>query len=278
MKKIKALFILTRPVNVLIGGLSIVIGAFIAGSLQPVINVVLAAFSGGIIAGAANSINDYYDLKIDKINKPYRPIPAGLVTQKEAFCFSIALFIVGLVLGALINWKALLIAIFACVVLYLYSARLKRTVLWGNLSVSLISAFAFIYGGVAVNRLNAALIPAGFAFLFHLGREIIKDVEDQKGDLADNAKTLPIQYGTNVALSVTTIVFILLIIATFLPYIFNVFGFIYLLVVILGVDLVVIYVIFSIWKNPQPANLGRLSTILKIDMLMGLFAIYVGRF
>ena len=277
MKKIKAFFKLTRPVNVLIGCLSIFIGSFIAGSLQPLVKVILAALSGGIIAAAANSINDYYDVNIDKINKPYRPIPAGYITCKEAFLFSIILFIIGSILGALINWIAFSIVIFACVVLYLYSARLKRTVLWGNLAVSLMSAFAFIYGGVAVNRLNAALIPAGFAFLFHFGREIIKDVEDQKGDLADNAKTLPLQYGAKTAFGVTTLIFVILIFTTFLPYIFNIFGFIYLVTVILGVDLVVIYVLISMWKNPQPANLGRLSTILKIDMLMGLIAIYVGR-
>jgi len=278
MKKIKAFVILTRPINVIIGCLSIFIGAFIAGSISPLIKVMLAMLSGGIIAGAANSINDFYDVAIDAINKPYRPIPAGLITKREAFVFSIILFITGIFLGALINWKAFLITLFASLLLYFYSARLKRTVLWGNLSVSLITAFAFIYGGVAVNRLNAAIIPAVFSFLFHLGREIIKDVEDQKGDLADNANTLPLSYGAKVAFSVTTFVFILLIIATFLPYIFHIFGMYYLWVVLLGVDLVIIYVIFSMWWKPEPANLGRLSTILKMDMLIGLFAIYVGRF
>ena len=266
-----------RPINVLIGGLSIFIGAFIAGSIHPIHKVLLAVVSGAMMQIAANSINDYYDVNIDKVNKPYRPVPAGLLTRTEAFVFSMIFFMGGIIIGALINWKAFVIVIFAFVMLYLYSARLKRTVIWGNLTVSLMTAFAFIYGGVAVDRLNAAFIPAGFAFLFHFGREIIKDVEDQTGDMIGNARTLPLIYGTRVAFVVTTWIYCLLILVTLLPFIFKIFGIYYLLTVLIGVDLVLIYVLFSMWNKPQASNLGRLSTILKLDMLVGLIAIYVGR-
>lgn len=253
-------------------------GSFIAGSLSPLTNVLLAVISGSLIAAAANSINDFYDVNIDRINKPYRPIVAGLLTKTEAFIFSIVLFSSGALLGGFINARAGFIAFFACILLYLYSARLKRTVLWGNLTVSLMTAFAFIYGGVAVNLLDKALIPAGFAFLFHFGREIIKDVEDHKGDSADNARTLPIIYGKKTALILTTIIFCILIAVTLLPYLFHIFGKAYLIVVVLGVDLLLIYVLVSMWRNPVPSNLGRLSTLLKLDMIVGLIAIYVGRF
>ncbi len=278
MKKIRAFFILTRPLNVLIGGLSILVGSFIAGSLSPLTNVLLAIISGSLIAAAANSINDFYDVNIDRINKPYRPLAAGLLTRSEAFIFSMMLFFTGALLGSFINARAGVIALFACFLLYFYSARLKRTVLWGNLTVSLMTAFAFIYGAVAVDLLDKAMIPAGFAFLFHFGREIIKDVEDHKGDSADNARTLPTIYGKKMSFILTTIIYCILIVVTLLPYLFHVFGKIYLIVVVFGVDLFVIYVLISMWKNPAPSNLGRLSTLLKIDMLVGLIAIYVGRF
>ncbi|MBN2012899.1 geranylgeranylglycerol-phosphate geranylgeranyltransferase [candidate division KSB1 bacterium] len=273
-----AYFQITRPVNVLIGGLSIFIGAFIAGSIQPIQNVALAVLSGMLIAAAANTINDYYDVAIDRINKPYRPIPSGKITEKTAWIYAMIMFVIGTGLSILINNKALAIAVFAWVVLYCYSAKLKRTVLWGNLAVSFMTAFAFIYGGVAVNRLNEAIIPAVFSFLFHLGREIIKDIEDREGDSADHAVTLPIRYGVRPALWVTMFVFILLIGLTIMPFVMGIFGVPYLWVVILGVDTVLVFVIFSMWKTPVPKNLGRLSTLLKMDMLVGLIAIYVGRF
>ncbi len=278
MDRIRAFFTLTRPVNVLIGGISIFMGAFIAGSIHPLSKVMLAVLSGALLAGAANSINDYFDVNIDKINKPYRPIPSGRLTRKESFIFSIILFSLGTFLTAFINWKALVIALLSCFVLYAYSAHLKRTVLWGNFSVSLMTALAFIFGGIAVDRLNAAIIPAGFAFLYHFGREIIKDMEDREGDMSEGIRTLPLVYGNKVAMLFTTCLYILLIIITYVPYVLRIFGITYLLVVSLGVNVVLIYSMISMWKRPVPENLGRLSTLLKMDMFVGLIAIYLGRY
>ena len=252
-------------------------GAFITGTIQPIAKVALACLSGSIIAGAANVINDYFDIEIDKINKQHRPLPSGLVTPPQARIFSILLFATGIIIGALVNSVALAIAASSSVLLFMYSASLKRTVLWGNLAVSLATALAFIYGGIAVGRFSAALIPAGFAFMFHWGREIIKDIEDMEGDRENHVKTLPIRYGEKIALGVATGVFCVLLFATIAPFILKIYGFLYLLIVLFGVDTVLVYVIFSMWKNPQPANLGWLSTLLKIDMIIGLVAIYAGR-
>jgi len=270
--------ILSRPLNVAIGMLSIFIGAFITGTISPVIKVIFACLSGGIIAGGANVINDYYDVAIDKINKPHRPIAAGIITPNEAFVYSIILFVVGILFGWLVNWQAFAVSVFSLVILFLYSARLKRTVLWGNLTVSLATALAFIYGGIAVNRLSFAIIPAVFSFFYHLGREIIKDVEDVEGDKADKILTLPIKYGENLALKVATAVYILLIIITIIPYALNIFGLYYLIIVAFIVDGVVIYALFSMWKNSSSKNLSRLSIILKLNMFAGLIAIYCGKF
>ncbi len=278
MVKLKAFYEITRPLNVFIGGLSIFIGAFIAGSIQPIVKVLLAVVSGMFITAAANTINDYYDVAIDTVNKPYRPIPSGRVQRGEAWLYAIILFVVGCLLSVRINRIAILIAVCVSIVLYLYSAKLKRTVLWGNFTVSLISAFAFIYGGVAVSQLQNAIIPAVFSFFFHFGREIIKDIEDMEGDRADSAFTLPIRYGQKPALMISTVIFLILTGLTIMPYAMHIFGFIYLVVVIAGVDSVLIYTMISMWKNPDAANLGRLSTFLKMDMFVGLIAIYVGQF
>lgn len=278
LNTISGLFSLTRPVNVLIGMLSIFIGALITGTIQPLQQVLLACFSGGIIAGAANAINDYFDLEIDRINRPDRPLPVGKVTPAAANTFSLLLFGLGVLLGALVNLPAFFIALFSAILLYLYSARLKRTLLWGNLSVSLATALAFIYGGVAVNRFYESLIPAGFSFLFHLGREIIKDTQDVAGDAANNAVTLPIKSGTKVALFVATGIYVFLIFMTLLPWFFEIYGFYYLLTVFFGVDLVILVMLVSIWRNPSPKNLGRMSNLLKADMLVGLVAIFLGKY
>jgi geranylgeranylglycerol-phosphate geranylgeranyltransferase len=278
MKKFSGFLLLTRPVNVLIGMLSIFIGALITGTINPLQQVLLACFSGGLIAGAANAINDYFDLEIDRINRPDRPLPAGKVSLSEARDFAYCLFLLGILLGALVNLPAFIIAFFSAVLLYLYSARLKRTLLWGNLSASLVTALAFIYGGVAVNRFYESLIPAGFSFLFHLGREIIKDTQDVAGDAANNAVTLPIHAGEKIALKTATGIFVLLVFLTLLPYFFKIYGVYYLLTVVVGVDLVIVGVLISVWRDSSPKNLRKMSNLLKADMLVGLVAIFLGTY
>lgn len=278
MTRLKYFFLLCRPLNVLIGMLSIFIGAFITGTIHPLIKVMYASLSGGLIAAGANVINDFYDVAIDKINKPKRPIAAGIIRSGEGFVFSVILFLSGVAFGFMVNWKAFIVSVFSALLLYLYSYKLKRTVLWGNLSVSLVTALAFIYGGIAVNRLSYAIIPAIFSFFYHLGREIIKDVEDVTGDRSDHILTLPIVHGEKAALRVATVIYVFLIVLTFLPYLFKIFGIYYFLTVLLIVDFVISYVIYSAWKNPDSINLSRLSMILKLNMFAGLIAIYLGKF
>jgi geranylgeranylglycerol-phosphate geranylgeranyltransferase len=110
-----------------------------------------------------------------------------------------------------------------------------------------------------------------------MGREIIKDIQDLEGDLSLNASSLPIRFGVRFSLAFATTIFSSLIFLSPLPYLLDVFSLLYLIMVILGVDLVLLYVLGSMWKDPSTSNLGRLSTILKIDMLLGLAAIYAGR-
>lgn len=273
---VKNFIVLSRPVNVIIAFLTIIIAAVVSGSINPFLNVILAAFSASFITIGANVINDYYDIEIDRINKPNRLLPSGKISKKQALIFFVFSYFGSWMLAGFINLEMFLIAFLSSILLYFYSLVFKRTVIWGNFIVSFVSGLAFIFGGLAVNRINEALFPAGFAFLFHFGREIIKDIQDIKGDKNQNAKTFPIVYGVKNALLMTNIIFITLIIFTFLPYLFGIYGIYFLIIVVIGVHSVLIFVSISSWVKTTPENLGRLSNILKIDMLIGLFAIYMG--
>ncbi len=265
-----------RPVNVLIGMISIAVGALTAGRFSPLRNIFLACLSGGIITAAANAVNDYFDIEIDRINKPQRPLPAGKLQPGAVRNFAILLFCIGPVLGGFISLTAFIIALSASVLLFFYSSHFKRTVLWGNFIVSCFSALAFIYGGVAVNRVEIAVIPAAFAFFFHFGREILKDIEDMEGDRLEKADTFPVRFGLRCSRRLITLIFFLLICLTFLPYIYQVFGKIYLLIVLFGVDLFLLFVIISLWRDASKANLHKLSEWLKLDMLVGLLSVLAG--
>jgi len=276
MKTIKGYIFLTRPLNQLIAFIAIFIGGFVTGTIQPLFRLLLACFSGTIISAGACSINDYYDIEIDRINKPNRPLPAGLVSLKQAYILSIVLFSLGIILSFFIHPLSFLIALTSSILLYFYSFRLKGTVLWGNLTVAFLTGLAFVYGGLAVGRVGKAFIVGTFAFFYHWAREIIKDIEDMKGDRSRGIETLPIRYGVKTALLWATVVLSSLILLTLIPYFMRFFSVSYLYVVIFGVDLFLVYVLVSMWRRPEPKNLGRLALVMKVDMFIGLLAVYIG--
>jgi geranylgeranylglycerol-phosphate geranylgeranyltransferase len=277
IEKLRGFFILSRPINVLISFLSIFIAIVICGPLNNWPHTILACLTGAFLTAAANAINDVYDLEIDRINRPYRPLPSGVITPKGAIVYSTAFFLLGVLSSAFINMWTLIIALIFSVLLFVYSAKFKRQPVIGNFTVSLATAFAFLYGGIAVGHVENAIFPAIFAFLMHFGREIIKDIEDVEGDRSNNAQTLPIRYGLRAAKKVVTILLVMLIAVTQMPCFLNIYGIWYLVVVNIGVNTVLLFTIFLMWIRPTRSNFRLLSAILKADMLIGLAAIYLGR-
>jgi len=198
------------------------------------------------------------------------------LTRTEALTYAVLLFIGGTAGSIFLNTSALIIACTVVIVLFFYSMKFKRTVLIGNLIVSLVTAFAFIYGAVAAGNILKSFVPALFAFLLIFGREIIKDVEDMEGDMKNHIKTFPIRFGVEKSIILITIVFILLIAVTVLVYLLHIYNTRYLFIVLLGSDSILFYSIYLMWKHRAKAEWGMISTMLRWNMLVGLLAIYVG--
>ena len=271
-----SLFKISRPANVLIAFLTIIVAAELAGGLQPLHNAILAAISAALITIGANVINDYFDIEIDKINKPQRPLAAGSIKKKTAIIYFSCTYLLAWFIAALINTVLLSIAVTFSFILIFYSYRLKRVLFWGNFTVSLTTAMAFIYGGLAVSHVQETIFPAAIAFLFHFGREILKDNEDVKGDATVNAFTFPIKYGIRNSLIIMNGVFILLVIITVIPYILDIYNLTYMLIICVGIYPVLLLVSYRSWNRRTAKTFGQMSTLLKIDMLAGLLAIYLG--
>ncbi|GJQ19891.1 MAG: prenyltransferase [Bacteroidia bacterium] len=275
-EKLSAAFELLRPVNVLIIMLVIAAAVLLAGGVDGnIVRALIAALAGGLIGGAANAINDYFDIEIDRVNKPGRPLPRGSITPRAAVFLWFGLSAIGISLNLFLHSPALEIALAAVIGLLIYSAVLKRTMLLGNLLVAAMTALAFLYGGSIAGEPDRAFFPALFAFLLNLGREILKDIEDMRGDQAGNAGTLPLRRGVSAALAVATAAFVLLLGATLVPFLSGLSGMPYLAAIVV-VDAVLGYVIVSMWMDAGPANLARLNTALKADMVLGLIALYIG--
>ena len=267
---------MSRPINVLIALLTILIAAFVTGEFRLQTTLYLACLTAVFMTSGANIVNDIFDIAIDRINKPRRPLPSGLVSIRQAWAYFYAAYALALLAALFSGWPMFLIASLIALLLYLYSTSLKRTILWGNLTVSFSTAMAFIYGAMAVGAWKAGIIPAVFSLLFHFGREIVKDMQDVEGDLADGAVTFPGRYGMIKAIILINIIFFILIVLTIIPYIMDIYSIYYLWVVLLGVDTVLIASALIIWFRHDPSTLGKISHLLKLDMMVGLTAIYLG--
>jgi geranylgeranylglycerol-phosphate geranylgeranyltransferase len=275
-KKLKAYIQISRPVNIFIIIASIPVACWIAGGrLQDLIIIFLAALTGALVMTGANAINDSFDIEIDRINRPDRPLPLGLLTQRNAQQIWFVVSVFAICINVFINSIALFIVIFAVLLLYYYSARLKRTIIAGNVVVGLMTGMAFIYGGAIVGHIERALIPAAFAFLINFARELVKDVEDIEGDRKEHAVTLPVRYGIKPALVIATISLLTLIgiICAVIKSSLYSSTFMYLVFV---ADIFMCVSIAMMWRSSSPVNMRRVSNILKLSMVIGLFAIIAG--
>ncbi|MFA5833515.1 MAG: geranylgeranylglycerol-phosphate geranylgeranyltransferase [Bacteroidota bacterium] len=268
---------LIRPVNFIITALSIFVACLLAGGTQAqILFMIFASLGGACIASGGMVINDILDVDIDRINKPERPIPSGAVSKYDALMFYGGLTGAGMIMTAYTTRPAFIIAFVAVPTIVLYSKVFKGTPLIGNLIVGGLTGLTFIFGGAAVGNMRQAVIPAVFAFLINVGREIIKDMEDVEGDAKNGATTFPVLYGMKSAAIIATLFLLLVIASTVVPYMFGIYSVKYLVLVNVGVNVVLLYVIYSLWKDQSIKNLNILSNILKWDMLVGLAAIYLG--
>ncbi len=290
MADLTAAFLIIRPANVAIAGLSILLAA---GLVRPFVfstNVICAILAGMLITAGANVINDVYDLAIDRINKPGRMLPAGRMSTAQAMRYAIFLFACGVIFSIFASLFGAVIAFTTSVLLIAYSRWLKRQPIIGNLAVSLATALSFIFGALAAGEGARALqhanlpfgswrpgvFPAVLSFLFHFGREVIKDIEDQAGDLAAGARTLPLAFGLRPAQLIASSAFILLAGVVWLPHFAGIYHPPYLWIILLGVYPAIGFALFQLWRNPDATGMRRASRLLKADMLVGLLAIYAG--
>ena len=210
---------LMRIGNCLIAFFSILVTSFfVSQSLVFRIPVFLGAMAALFIMGGGNSLNDYFDYKIDKLNKPNRPIPSGLISRRSALGFSIYLFFVGVSLGLFLNIFALSI-VFINTCLLIFYARYSKTMSFAaNVLIALMTSSVFIYSAAILNTLNTNIIVlASSAFFVMTAREILKDIEDIDGDTQSGAATLPVKLGIRRARTISSLFILPSVFLIFVP-------------------------------------------------------------
>jgi geranylgeranylglycerol-phosphate geranylgeranyltransferase len=262
-----------RPGNAFMAVIAIFLMAII--SQQFTFEVLLAAVVVFVVTGAGNAINDYFDHKIDLINKPQRPIPSGRISLRSALIYSIGLFVLGIIIAFIINLTLGVIAFLSSLLMIWYAKDLKRVNIVGNLTISFLTGLCFVFGGIAADSILISILLAFFAFLMTMAREIVKDMEDVEGDKAEGASTMPIVYGLGAASKFAAFFMIFASLSSPILYFLGIFSFYYLIILLIAI-LIFLSSAISIIKDQSVQNTRVISKRIKIGMGVVFLAFALG--
>lgn len=189
---------LTRVWNLIVLALSQYFTATMLISSENVLDprLFLLVISTCLIAAGGYVINDYYDIKIDLVNKPERVVIGQGITRRYAMLIHTVLSFIGVLIGTILDWRIGAINFASAFLLWWYSNDLKRQPFIGNFVVALLTGASILMVDSLYHTGNTlVVIYASFAFFMSLIREIIKDMEDLKGDNTFGCRTLPIIWG-----------------------------------------------------------------------------------
>lgn len=267
-----------RPINSVMVGVAIIVGAVITGGINLLDNWLLLLYSfltGFTLTGASMAINDYYDRAIDAINEPKRPIPSGRISPQMALVFTVILSLIGLASSWLISFGAFGVALFAWVVMMMYSMWGKKTGFLGNLMVSSCIALPFIYGGLLSGKIWASFSFSLLAFLANTGREVTKGIVDIQGDKSAGVKTIAVVYGASRAADVATLFFIAAVASSVVPVYLNLVSYWYIPFVVIT-DVGLILSSYQIVADPSRKTSRSIKTRILYLMIIGLIGFAAG--
>lgn len=275
--EVRSLLSLIRPANSVMVGFAVIVGMAVASNNYHTIFTVtslLGFLTGFLISSFSMVSNDIYDLEVDKINQPNRPLASGTVTLKTAKAFSLVLVSLGLLASIGTGTVTLAIAAIFATVGWVYNSRAKMMGLLGNSLVALSLAIPYIYGSVTIGNysVNLGYLLALTSFLAGLGREILKGVADVNGDRLRKVKTVAISHGARVARVLSACLFIVAVASTALPVLLELLG--RALPVYLGLiaatDAIFVYLAYRVLSSQNERDALKLKTYALGGMMLGL--------
>ena len=273
------------------------------GILGPV-NFLCIALSTALIAAAGYIINDYFDIKIDTINRPDKVVLGKTIPRKQAIIAhtvlnAIALILAGYVAAQAHHYEWLLLQAGCTLLMWFDSTHLKKQYMSGNIAVSVLTAFTIltlvIYEPVLHGQFSLPVFPSGsnssmpvwvlviyayFAFMLSWMREIVKDMEDYKGDDAEGCVTMPIKKGLSYCVSFIRVLMVLAIVPlAIVAVVLGSRGY-YILPGYVSILLIVPLLVLSffIGKDFTTAHYQRASRMLKGIMVLGVCSLIIYHF
>ena len=289
MGKLSGYVRLMRPVNCLMMGFAVIVGAAISNQgFENVLfsNLVYGFVTGFTLTAASMVINDFYDKDVDAVNEPKRPIPRGLIKPEEALVLASILTAIGFTAAFLTKVAfstntasslCFVTAIISWIVSVTYATAGKRTGLLGNFLVSACVAIPFIYGSLAATNtigLNIMFF-ASMAFLSNTGREITKGIVDVQGDKLRSIKTLAVRYGDRTAADAAILFYLAAVLLSPLPWLLN-FVSVWFIPLVVVTDVGLVASSLTLFRSCSRENARKVKRMVLLWFAIGLLAFIVG--
>lgn len=266
-----ALLSLIRPINSFMIGLAVVVGIAIGSPDMLFSRLTIYGFITGFsISSYSMIINDIYDIEIDKVNQPERPLAKQIISINSALSLSLILLLIGLTSSLIISYSNIIITAIFSFLSWFYNIWGKKQGIIGNSIVASSMSIPFIFGGIMTGNVSLLVWSISLiAFLSGMGREIIKTIADVEGDKIKGIKSVSIQFGPRNAMLVACGFIIISILISFIPVYLNLIQIYYIPLLILT-DLILIYSVFLLSKNYSKSESLKVKKYILYAMLFGL--------
>jgi 4-hydroxybenzoate polyprenyltransferase len=235
-------------------------------------NLFIIVIASSLTIASGYIINNFYDSKKDLINRPNKSMIDRLVSQKTKLQVYFTVNFIVAILAFFVSFRAVLFFSTYIFLIWFYSHKLKKYPIIGNLTASLLAVLPFFAILLYYKNLYPQIFAhATFLFLLILIREIIKDLENIKGDIANDYLTIPVKYGEEFAKKTITA----LTIATIIPVYFlvEVYDVGYMDIYFYVSLIVLIFFLLLLWKSNSKPQYLQLHNILKFLVVSGVFCI-----
>jgi 4-hydroxybenzoate polyprenyltransferase len=235
-------------------------------------NLFMLVLASASTIAAGYIINSFYDSEKDLINKPFKSRLDRLVSQNTKLSFYFVLNFAAIVMASYVSFNAVVFFSTYIFAIWFYSHKLKKLPFIGNLTSAILTITPFFIIFMYYKNFETVIfVHAIFLFLIISMRELTKDLENLKGDLLLNYKTIPILYGEKASKIMLTILSILTLIPIYL--LLNKFEIGHMYVYFYASVILLLIFLVTLWKSKTKIHYLILHNILKFIILTGVFSI-----
>jgi len=236
------------------------------------INLFMLVLASSFAIAGGYIINNFYDREKDLINKPNKTMLDRLVSQQTKLTVYFILNFLSVFVASYVSFKAVLFFSLYIFGIWFYSHKLKKYPFVGNLVAATLAVIPFFAVFIYYKNFDLVIfVHATFLFLIIAMRELAKDLENLKGDLAHNYRTIPVVYGENISKIMLTVLSVLTLVPSY--FLITKFTIGYMNYFFLGSGIALLIFDFILWKSNKKLHYIILHNILKFIIVVGVFSI-----